>query len=71
MCVGKISMTDKRKGWGEGGVSKEREDIGKNFGAKQNQTNIVREVIEYWKLNDNYKLIEKKYFSWKIFQINL
>ncbi len=46
MCLVKVSMTDNREGWGEeGGVSKEREDIGKNFGAKQSQTNIVREVI--------------------------
>lgn len=44
LCLGKVSMTDKRRG-GEGRVSKEREDIGKNFGTKQIQTNIVREVI--------------------------
>jgi hypothetical protein len=31
VCLCKVSMTDKRRGWG--GVSKEREDIGKNFGA--------------------------------------
>ncbi len=53
-------MTDKRRGWG--GVSKEREDIGKNFGAKQNQTNIVREVIEYWNIYQINKLIEENSF---------